>query len=319
MKNKLLFTCLAATILLTSCSEEKKSDSSIPGVSATQTSSNVSVDHVIGLARIEPEGKIANLSSPVSGIVKRVLKQENDFVKQGEVLVELDHEIETARLAQVQSKIGTQRAKITSSEFDVNEFSARAANKQKEYNRLTALLSKGSETQQRVDDVETELNVLTTSLNRATANLELAKSELIEIQKEVALNEKQVEQRFIKAPANGRLLSVNAVAGNALDAQISFAEFVPEGKLIARGEIDELFANKVSIGQTARLRLIGRDETITEGKVIYTASSLKRKSLFSEKAGDQEDRRVREIKIELANPESLLINARVECVIQTKK
>jgi hypothetical protein len=43
---------------------------------------------------------------------------------------------------------------------------------------------------------------------------------------------------------------------------------------------------------------------------------LKKKSLFSEKSDDQEDRRVREIKIALINDSGLLINSKVECVIK---
>lgn len=317
MKKSLLPLGMAICFMISSCGKEVES-----GISPNENGNSVSsqpksISQVIGLARIEPEGKIANLSSPVSGIVKQVFKLENELVSEGEILIELDHEIEEAKLAKTQSRIITQQAKIKSQKFEVKKLSAQAANKRKEFNRLLKLLESSSETQQKVDDVQTELNVLDSSLEGVKANLEMMKAELVEIQRESDLNKKEVAQRFVKAPANGRILSMDAVEGNYLNSQNSFAEFVPEGKLIARAEVDELFANQIAVGQTAKIRLVGSESIITEGRVIYTSAALKRKSLFSEKAGDQEDRRVREVKIELFQPEALLINARVECVIQT--
>ncbi|MCU0402025.1 MAG: HlyD family efflux transporter periplasmic adaptor subunit [Algoriphagus sp.] len=319
MKKSFLPLGMALCMMIASCGGEVESGiSQVEGANSV-SSQSLSISQVVGLARIEPEGKIANLSSPVSGIVKRVLKLENELVNEGEILIELDHEIEIAKLAKTQSRIITQQAKIKSQEMEVKKLTAQATNKRKEFDRLAKLLESGSETQQKVDDVETELNVLESSLDGAKANLEMMKAELTEIQRETDLNKKEVEQRLVKAPANGRILSMDAVQGNYLNAQNSFAEFVPEGKLIARAEVDELFANQVAVGQTAQIRLVGSESILTEGRVIYTSAALKRKSLFSEKAGDQEDRRVREVKIELAQQETLLINARVECVIQTSK
>jgi hypothetical protein len=49
--------------------------------------------------------------------------------------------------------------------------------------------------------------------------------------------------------------------------------------------------------------------------VYFTSSFLKKKSLFTDQSGEKEDRRVRTIKLLLDAPENLLLNARVECVI----
>lgn len=158
--------------------------------------------------------------------------------------------------------------------------------------------------------------MLKASHGKAEANLSMAKAEQVEIMKEKDLAQAELNQRFIKSPGAGRLISMSAVPGTSVEPQVALAEFAPAGQLIARAEVDELFADKIKVGQSALIRQIGAQEHITTGKVIYAASALKRKSLFSEKAGDQEDRRVREVKIELDDPKSLLINARVECVIK---
>jgi hypothetical protein len=56
-------------------------------------------------------------------------------------------------------------------------------------------------------------------------------------------------------------------------------------------------------------------DTLSTGTVYFTYSFLKKKSLFTDQSGEKEDRRVRTVKILLDQPENLLLNARIECVI----
>lgn len=309
---------IAVTItLFSSC--DNSSESKTVKVATRETENNTEpapITQVISQARIEPEGKIAKLSSPVSGIVVKLYKEENDNVQAGELLVELDHPIESVKLAQSESRLITQQAKIKMLGFEMDEFRSKYNNKKKEWSRLLNLLKNGSETQQRIDDVETELRVLESSVKKSEANLEMAKAELGEIKSQVELAKRELEQRYLKAPANGKLISMEAIVGGSVDTQTSYAEFIPTGRIIARAEVDELFANRIKVGQNVDVRLVGSQEVLTTGLVFYTAPTLKKKSLFSEKAGDQEDRRVREIKIELKQEDKLLINSRVECVIK---
>ena len=81
---------------------------------------------------------------------------------------------------------------------------------------------------------------------------------------------------------------------------------------------DELFADKVSVGQDAWIRNQGDTEIIAKGKIVVVGNYLKKKSLFSGKPDDLEDRRVREVRVELGDKANVLIGARVECVIQLK-
>lgn len=317
MKTTFIASTTLFVLLLSACSRPEE-----PAYQPTieePTPVAAAIQQVVGQARIEPEGKVANLSAAVNGIIQSVLKQENETVQKGEVIVVLEHDIEQAKLAQRQSRIHIQAAKIKAYASELDEISVRVANKQKEYNRIAALFGKGAETQQRLDDTETEWNVLKASYEKAKANLSMAKAEQVEIMREKDLAQAELNQRFIKSPANGQLISMNAVPGNSVEPQVGLAEFAPAGKLIARAEVDELFADKIKVGQLALIRPVGAEENITTGIVIYAASALKRKSLFSEKAGDQEDRRVREVKIQLDDPKSLLINARVECVIKVSE
>ncbi len=72
------------------------------------------------------------------------------------------------------------------------------------------------------------------------------------------------------------------------------------------------------MGQLAIIRQPGSDRELARGVVFYAAPSLKKKSLFSDDAGNLEDRRVREVRIRVTSGQPLLYNSRVECVIDTK-
>jgi hypothetical protein len=77
-----------------------------------------------------------------------------------------------------------------------------------------------------------------------------------------------------------------------------------------------MFSNSIKIGDTVEIVNIGSSNVMAKGQISSMAPYLKKKSLFSEKADDQEDRRVREIRISVADDKNLVINAKIECNIK---
>ncbi len=89
--------------------------------------------------------------------------------------------------------------------------------------------------------------------------------------------------------------------------------------MTVRTEVDELFAGRLSIGLDADIRYVGSDSVVAKGKVIFLSPYLKKKSLFSQKANEQEDRLVREVRIKIEGESGLILNSKVESVIVLKK
>ena len=52
------------------------------------------INQIVGIGKITPEQDIIQLSSPVNGIVYKIIKKENDPVNVGTVILELEHHIE---------------------------------------------------------------------------------------------------------------------------------------------------------------------------------------------------------------------------------
>jgi multidrug efflux pump subunit AcrA (membrane-fusion protein) len=147
------------------------------------------------------------------------------------------------------------------------------------------------------------------------ASSDVSKSRLNETK--AAFHEAQIEraQRIILSPVNGRILELTVLAGGSVNTNESLAQISPEGKTIAVCEIDEMYAGKIAVGQKGWIRNVGSIDTLSTGTVYFTYSFLKKKSLFTDQSGEKEDRRVRTIKMMLDQPEKLLLNARIECVI----
>jgi HlyD family secretion protein len=301
------------SILLTNC-QPKKATEPIP-----VTIRSADVKQVVGIGKIEPENEIIQLSAEVAGTVQKIYKNENDSVHAGDIIVELKHTIEDANITQLKSAAAIQAAQIKVDETAIRELQIRYANAAVEMQRLQNLFAKGAETKQVVDNAATEMQSFEANIKKMQATVEVSKMRWKESNTQVATAQVQLQQKFIKAPVNGVLLEMNLQTGNYIDSKQIFAQLRPEGKIIAVCEIDELFADKIKIGQSAIIRNFGAVDTLTTGKVYFAASFLKKKSLFTDQAGEKEDRRVREIKILLDNPGNILLNARIECVVFISK
>ncbi|WP_295664318.1 HlyD family efflux transporter periplasmic adaptor subunit [uncultured Mucilaginibacter sp.] len=308
---KQLFYCFTVLLALAGCSgspNDKTTTNAPPKAS-------VAITQVVGIGKIVPERDIIQLSSPVNGIVEHIYKNENDSVSAGETVLELQHAVESAQVNQLSSEVNTQYDQIKADNAAVEEYQAKYNNSVLELQRLQRLLAKGAETQQAVDDANTSVKGFQSNLSRLQANAQVSKSKLTETKAALEVSRQQLDQKIIKSPVKGKILEISTLVGSAVNTQTPFVQISPQGKTIADCEIDELFADKISNGLRAWVRNTGSLDTLATGTVYFTSGFLKKKSLFTDQAGEKEDRRVREIKIVLDKPEKLLLNARVECVI----
>ena len=216
---------------------------------------------------------------------------------------------------QLNNQLITQASQIKVDAASVGEFEAKVSNANSELQRLQNLLLKGAETQQTVDDANTNLKSFNSNLNRLEASVAVSKSKWQETKTALITAQIERDQKIIRSPIKGKILELTVLIGSSISIQQSFAQISPEGKTIAICEIDELNADKIMVGQNGWIRNVGSSDTLSTGKVYFAFSFLKKKSLFTDQSGEKEDRRVRTIKMMLDNPDKLLLNARVECVI----
>ena len=296
---------------LLACGNEKEKPAPVSNAETPEPPTQ----HVVGIGKIIPEKDIIQLSLAVNGLVQKVHKKENDSVSVGTVILELNHAVEDARIMRLEQEMKTQNSQVAMELASLRENRTQYNKATEDMTRLSALLSKGAETKQNVDDAASRVESLQALIQRAEAGVDVAKSRLQETR--AALRAAQIErdQKILRSPVNGRILECDVKTGESVLALSPFVQIRPEGNTIALCEIDESNADKVAVGQRGWIRKVGSLDTLSTGTIFFAYSFLNKKSLFTDQAGEKEDRRVRAIKMALDQPDYLLLNARVECVI----
>lgn len=274
------------------------------------------VDVIIGSARVEPANKIYSIGSELGGRVVSLLVKEGEAIKKGQLLIELDASTEDAQINQSNSKIASRSERIKSLSARVEAVNIKINAASITYNRDKKLFDAQAGTEKAVIDSETALLNLKAELVIASADLKEAQASLGEIQAESSFYQQQRRKKQLFAPEDGMMLSIDVRPGQALSPGTKIGDFAPSGGLIAITEVDELFSLKVKNGLKVAINAQGTTELLSTGTVIYCSPYLSKKSIFSDKADNLEDRRVREVRIQLDTPGAVLIGSRVECVIK---
>ena len=273
------------------------------------------VEEIIGVARIEPASKIIVLNAETAGFVREVLFAENNPVEKGQALVVLDAELEEAQVQQARSRINVQQAAIESARAGLSALQVKLAAAKHAYERELRLLQGKAGTQQAVDDSRFAREELERQILAQEAQIRQQQAQVGELAAELRYREVVRSKKTLRAPLSGRFLSCEVKPGNYLSASSSLGDFAVDGPRVAVTEVDELFAMRVREGLSAYIRPQGRAEVLSRGKVVFVGPYLKKKSLFSDRSDNLEDRRVREVRVELEDSNNILIGSRVECVI----
>jgi HlyD family secretion protein len=311
------FLLFAIALLFANCKENKQKEKAGEKRDTITTAANAM--QVIGLATVEPKSRIVSLYAETGGIVKRIDHDINDNVKAGEAIVELTSELEEAQLAQARSKLATQHAAIATSRAQLASQKVKLENAKVNLDRNNKLLVSGGATQQALTDSKFSFESLQADMQGAASGIQQQEDRLKELQADINYYQELLNRKKVKAPVNGKVLSMEVKIGNNISTSQSVCDFAPEGPLMAITEIDELFATDVKVGMNAYIRPQGKLDTIGKGKVLLTSPYLRKKSLFADNASNMEDRRVREVRVLLDTVTDVLLGSRVECVIDIKK
>lgn len=275
-------------------------------------------NRVWGVAKIEPEAGIMNITAGTSGKILAVLVDENEEVQQGQPLLTIEVSVENAQLMQSQSKIATQQSSIEVNKANLEAIKVNFRNAQENYQRNLKLFDAKAQTKQVLDDSKAAMDKLEKEIESSKATLEQSNNKMGELKADINYYQTLVRQKKVTAPLSGRILSLPIKTGEYVTNSTQIAEFSPSGPYIAKTEVDELFADRIQLGQKAYLFSQSTGDTLASGKVSFAAAYLKAKSLFKDQSTEQEDRRIREVHIRLDNGKKPLIGSRVDCLIELK-
>jgi len=310
-KMKITHASLLILLFLASCggkkepTEKKLSDYKIE-----------KINELVGIARIEPASKIYPLGSELAGKITRILVVEGQVVKKGQLLLEMDESAENAQVTQSNSKVNARNEKVKSLQAKIEALNIKLKAAEVNMKRDRSLADAKAGPEKNAIDSETAYNNLRADIIIAQADVREAIASLGELSAESNYFSQLKNKKKIYAPEDGMLLSIEVKPGQALAPGAKIGDFAPSGGLIAITEVDELYAMDVRNGMNVTIAKQGTRDRLSTGKIIYCSPYLSKKSIFSDKADNLEDRRVREVRVRLDRPETVLIGSRVECIIK---
>ena len=195
---------------------------------------------VTATGSVQPTKKV-DVSSELSGTVRKVLVDYNSPVKAGQVLAELDTDKLVATLNSSRAKLAAAKAKVAEAEVTVGE-------KERDLARNKALVSTQAVSAREHDQSQAAHDRAVTSLASARADVNVAEADL-------QLNETNLAKATISSPINGVVLTRNIDPGqtvaSSLQAPVLFSIAEDLKQMELRIDVDEADVGKVSVGQSA--------------------------------------------------------------------
>lgn len=272
---------------------------------------------VVGIGKVLPQNGIVSLSVPQTNQVIAVYKKMGDTVQAGELIFKMKALTENLDVALAKSNLQATLEKNKASDVDY-EIEQIKLNELKQLFLISKeLYNQKAETKQKVYLDSIAYVQQLKKLNQTRLN-KIANNELInekEIQLNLALN--QLDNQEFRALQSGVLIRFDLTLGEVLTSNSIFGELAELSDLVIEGEVDELYASDIKIGQEVEIYLIGQNKMVAKGSISFVASSLQNKSIIYETIGEGSDRRVRRFTVSISNENKpLLINQKVECKIK---
>lgn len=310
INNRLLIACLLLAI--SSCGKAIK-DKNTAKTDSLQTPA--AIQKVVAIAKVLPESGIIELSTDQAGIVAQVYKQAGDTLLAGEPLIRISLNNADLTLKQAEQDYLAQQASTAAEKAQVAVYEAEYKEKKNSLNTTKRLAALGAETAQNVLIQERELAVISGNLASARQQASAAGNKTNALATAAQKSKNQRDDLIIRQSHDALILDLSIKPGEAVNNLQPFANIAHLGPYILEGEIDEMFANRVKMGQQVTVTYVGMSEKIATAEIIELAPILANKSLFYENSSETTDRRVRKFKAKLMGAEGLLINSKVECSI----
>lgn len=299
---------------------------------------------VVAAGRIEPFGEEVRIGSEMDGKLERVLVDEGDSVRSGQVLAVLRNadfaaRVETARatLAGRQAYLerltnGAREEEKLEAEAVLRESEALLANARVERERRTTLLERGAVSRSEYDLADRDFATAQARVDAArqrlavaqrqtrTEDLKRAQAEVAQAEALVAEAQSALDKTFIRSPLTGKVLRRYRKTGESVTAGetaiLSLGDF---RSLRVRVDVDERDVARLQIGQTAWVRADAFGGRKFTGRVVKIGQALGRKNVRTDEPSERVDTKVLETLVELDPGQTLPVGLRVDAWLEVAR
>lgn len=223
-----------------------------------------------GNGRIEAQE--IDIDTKFAGRISEILADAGDMVKAGQVVARMDTRDLSASLKKSQAAVSQAKKAIDESDANVVQQKSLLLLAQQELDRANALLQKGAQTKEVVDQRQQTFDATSAALKAAQYRVEESQHAMEASTNDVELNEVNIADNTLVAPTDGRVQYRIANIGEVLPAG---------GKVFTMLDINYVYmdvylptnaAGKVRIGSDARIVLDAIPQLSIPAKVSFVAT-----------------------------------------------
>lgn len=296
---------------------------------------------VAGLGIIEPASGTINLSALMPGVLARIYKSEGDTIIQGEVLAELVNDDLKALVAQAESSVRLEAARLALIENgprpeEIEQAEARVREElsskelfETQLQRREALVREGAVARERLNEVENALNVSLERLDGASKQLDMlrqgSRAEDVEAARasyklaQDKLDEARamLNKSYVRATIDGVVLRRYMEPGEVVSMQPGAVvmQIADTSRLVVRTQIDENDIGGLKVGQRAEVSAPSLAGQTLKGTVSRISPRLGAKTVTAETPTEKRDTRVLDVMVTLDAGVAVPIYLRVDVVI----
>ncbi|MFA6221028.1 MAG: efflux RND transporter periplasmic adaptor subunit [Desulfomonilaceae bacterium] len=211
----------------------------------------------------------AAVSSKATGRLEHLYVEEGKFVKQGDVIAQLENDDLKAALEEAQAGLKVATADLNNAEAELEDATLN-------FNRQKSLKDSGAVSEQAFDSAEARYK-------KAQAAHRSARFRVDKTGASVKVAEVNLEQSYIRAPFDGVILTKSAEEGEvvapmgaSLNAKASVVSMADMGSLMVEVDVSESSLEKVKAGGPAEIRLDAFPNDRFEGTVYMIVPTADR-------------------------------------------
>lgn len=246
---------------------------------------------------IQPDLGVS-VSAEVPGRIRKLFVKEEQFVKKGDKLLEIDSTDYYLQAKQAQAAYdvaqksllrvlaGARQEEIEQLEHQLNQAKSNLQNAKEDLKRMAALFQKGAISEQQYDKIKTMCEVATSQYKVIENQLSIAKEgasqEEINIAKaqvkqaEASLNSAQFQVKKCKviSPISGRVIKVQPEVGEMISPGIPLITIMLLKKVKVNVDISDSYSGEIKVGQRAEVRVNAYEDEVFTGYVKKISSAV---------------------------------------------
>jgi len=200
------------------------------------------------------EGHIVTVAPRVSGPVLKLNIEDNQEVKKGDLLLEIDPNDYEAKLKQSKAKLEEARSALVNANHQVEKSYSELDFAKSDFERYSRMFEKGIASKQDYDASKTKLTSAQSTNNSARAKYDEITASIKKLEAEVELDELNLSYTKIYASENGLVTNRTVEQGNYVQVAQPLFAIVPEKMWIVANFKETQLAN-MKKGQPVKIKI----------------------------------------------------------------